>query len=138
VALDELLADPVDAVERTAAIEGAIGLPHPSIVLPRDLYVPQRTNSAGIDLTNERQLAWLDSQLARSAGRERVAAPIVDGDERLDGVARVLRNPADRRDVIGRVIAASVSDVADALEAAARSAPQWSATPVAVRTAALD
>ncbi len=138
VALDDLVADPVEAVERNARIEGAVGLPHPAIVLPRDLHAPERTNSAGIDLTDERQLAALAAQLARSAERELVAAPIVDGDERADGEARVLRNPADRREAIGRVIEASASDVADALGAAVRGAKRWAETPVAVRTAALD
>jgi RHH-type proline utilization regulon transcriptional repressor/proline dehydrogenase/delta 1-pyrroline-5-carboxylate dehydrogenase len=55
--LDELVADPVQAVEKMAAQEGQIGLPHPKIALPRELYGTGRVNSAGLDLANEHRLA---------------------------------------------------------------------------------
>ena len=55
--LDELVADPVQAVEKMAAQEGQIGLPHPKIALPRELYGKGRINSAGLDLANEHRLA---------------------------------------------------------------------------------
>ncbi|XNN30540.1 hypothetical protein ACLK2F_05870 [Escherichia coli] len=48
--LDELVADPVTAVEKLAQQEGQTGLPHPKIPLPRDLYGHGRDNSAGLDL----------------------------------------------------------------------------------------
>jgi RHH-type proline utilization regulon transcriptional repressor/proline dehydrogenase/delta 1-pyrroline-5-carboxylate dehydrogenase len=51
--LDELVADPVQAVEKMAAQEGQIGLPHPKIALPRELFGKGRVNSAGLDLANE-------------------------------------------------------------------------------------
>ncbi len=57
--LDELVADPVQAVEKMAAQEGQIGLPHPKIALPRELYGAGRVNSAGLDLANEHRLASL-------------------------------------------------------------------------------
>ncbi len=44
VSEDELLADPVEKVIAVA------GTRHPAIRLPTDLFAPQRTNSAGIDL----------------------------------------------------------------------------------------
>ncbi|MBD3743764.1 proline dehydrogenase family protein [Klebsiella pneumoniae] len=55
--LDELVADPVSAVEKLAQQEGQAGLPHPKIPLPRDLYGSGRSNSAGLDLANEHRLA---------------------------------------------------------------------------------
>jgi RHH-type proline utilization regulon transcriptional repressor/proline dehydrogenase/delta 1-pyrroline-5-carboxylate dehydrogenase len=56
--LDELVADPVQAVEkwRTGRPDG---LPHPKIALPRELYGKGRVNSAGLDLANEHRLASL-------------------------------------------------------------------------------
>ncbi|MFP1454728.1 proline dehydrogenase family protein [Escherichia coli] len=51
--LDELVADPVTAVEKLAQQEGQTGLPHPKIPLPRDLSVTGATNRQGwISLTN--------------------------------------------------------------------------------------
>ncbi len=55
--LDELVADPVSAVEKLAQQEGQAGLPHPKIPLPRNLYGSGRSNSAGLDLANEHRLA---------------------------------------------------------------------------------
>lgn len=65
--LDELVADPVAAVEKLAQQEGQVGLPHPKIPLPRDLYGKGRSNSAGLDLANEHRLASLSSSLLNSA-----------------------------------------------------------------------
>ncbi|MDT1795441.1 delta-1-pyrroline-5-carboxylate dehydrogenase, partial [Salmonella enterica subsp. enterica serovar Oslo] len=55
--LDELVSDPVEAVEKLAQQEGQAGIPHPKIPLPRDLYVEGRINSDGLDLSNEHRLA---------------------------------------------------------------------------------
>ncbi|MDF4191981.1 hypothetical protein PV939_11170, partial [Ligilactobacillus salivarius] len=65
--LDELVADPVTAVEKLAQQEGQTGLPHPKIPLPRDLYGHGRDNPAGLDLANEHRLASLSSALLNRA-----------------------------------------------------------------------
>lgn len=71
--LDELVADPVQAVEKMAAQEGQVGLPHPKIALPRELYGKGRVNSAGLDLANEHRLA--SSPLPCSTARCRSGRP---------------------------------------------------------------
>jgi RHH-type proline utilization regulon transcriptional repressor/proline dehydrogenase/delta 1-pyrroline-5-carboxylate dehydrogenase len=48
---EELLADPVELVAATG------GSRHPAIPLPRDLFAPERRNSAGIDLQDRATLA---------------------------------------------------------------------------------
>ncbi len=72
--LDELVADPVTAVEALAAKEGQVGLPHPHIALPRNLYGEKRVNSAGLDMSNEHRLASLSSALLQSAQHKRSGA----------------------------------------------------------------
>src|SRR5437762_12088756 len=57
VSLDELVASPVETVRRIAAEEGALGLPHPKIPLPRALFGELRANSTGLDLSDESDLA---------------------------------------------------------------------------------
>src|SRR5579885_1865704 len=44
--IDAIIADPVTALAKAAS------KPHPAIPLPRDLYRPERTNAAGIDLAD--------------------------------------------------------------------------------------
>ena len=55
---EELLADPAVLIAR---VEGA---PHPSIPAPLDLFAPERTNSAGIDLADARVLAETAAAIA--------------------------------------------------------------------------
>ena len=104
--LDRLLADPV---EQARALQ-PVGAPHERITLPRDLFGRERANSAGLDLSNEQQLAALSVALTASAGEPRRAVPLLgDGprDRPRDGTAREVRNPADLRDVVGSVVEAS-------------------------------
>ena len=126
VSIDELVADPVVAV-RNAVRPGA---KHEAIALPGDLY-PDRRNSAGIDLSNERALAALTRELQASAATQWRAAP-----ETGEGIERPVRNPADHRDIVGRVIEAD----ADAARAAATraAASAWSSVPVGERAAMLE
>ncbi len=138
ISIDELVADPVVSVEAMAVAEGALGLPHPAIALPRDLYGAERANSTGLDLSNEHRLASLSSALLRSAQHNWLAAPIVADGERRDGPRIDVLNPADHRDTVGQVIEASLQDIADAMQAAERSAPAWAATPPAERAATLE
>src|SRR5690606_3537900 len=60
-----LIADPLETVEATAIVEGGVGLPHPRIPLPRDLY-RNRANSRGLDLADEQALASLGGHLRQS------------------------------------------------------------------------
>ncbi|POU39789.1 bifunctional proline dehydrogenase/L-glutamate gamma-semialdehyde dehydrogenase PutA [Pantoea sp. PSNIH3] len=135
--LDELVADPVQLVERLAATEGAIGLPHPKIPLPRDLYGDKRPNSAGLDLANEHRLASLSSALLSSAAQPWRAEPMIEG-ELSDGVFRPVLNPADPTDIVGEVREASEQEVAQALAASVNAGPIWFATPPQERAAILE
>jgi RHH-type proline utilization regulon transcriptional repressor/proline dehydrogenase/delta 1-pyrroline-5-carboxylate dehydrogenase len=136
VPLDELVADPVTEVERSASVSGTLGASHPRIALPRDLFGTERLNSRGVDLSDERELARLACAM-RDDVRWR-AAPIVNGVERTAGEGLRATDPANRRREVGRVFEASMRDVDDALAGAAAGFARWQATPVAVRAKALD
>ncbi|MFC2972610.1 trifunctional transcriptional regulator/proline dehydrogenase/L-glutamate gamma-semialdehyde dehydrogenase [Azotobacter bryophylli] len=137
VSLDALLEEPVMAVERAALREGAPGLPHPRIPLPRQLYGDERLNSGGIDLANEQRLASLSGALLGSARQDWRARPLLAG-EVADGPWLEVRNPADRRDLVGHVQVATPADVECALTAAQAAAPIWQATPPGERAGALE
>ena len=126
VPVAELAADPVAQV----AAGNPVGAPHPAIDLPRDLFAPLRRNSAGLDLSNEQHLADLVPALRASAERPWKAAPAQD----CRGQPGEIRNPADRRDLVGHVIEATPAHVEAALAAAAAAAPGWGATPAVERS----
>jgi len=70
--IDRLLADPV---EEARAVNGA---PHPGIALPRALFGSERANSAGLDLSNEQQLAKLATVLEKAKLSEPPADTALD------------------------------------------------------------
>lgn len=138
IPLDALVADPVAVVETMHAEEGTLGLPHPKIPLPRQLYGDVRANSSGIDLANEQRLASLSSALLASTSMAWAAAPTIGDAPYAGGTPQPVRNPADLRDVVGHVTEATPADVDAALTAAAAAAPIWQATPPEARAALLE
>ncbi|QLC74682.1 trifunctional transcriptional regulator/proline dehydrogenase/L-glutamate gamma-semialdehyde dehydrogenase [Pseudomonas sp. LPB0260] len=138
ISLKDLVLDPVQQVEQMAAQEGALGLPHPRIPLPRDLYGDTRLNSEGIDLANEHRLGSLSSALLSSTNTVYVAGPILGCDTPNPGPAEPVRNPADHRDVVGHVHEASEADVKNAILCALSSGQIWQSTQPAERAAVLE
>jgi RHH-type proline utilization regulon transcriptional repressor/proline dehydrogenase/delta 1-pyrroline-5-carboxylate dehydrogenase len=126
--IEQVAADPVTTVARLAE------KPHPRIVLPRDLYMPERCNSAGPDLADGDTLARLDAELTRAAGQAWSAAP----DGRAAGTGRAVRDPADTRRFVGAVVEAEDGDVERALVAATRAQPDWDSGGGAQRAAVLE
>jgi RHH-type proline utilization regulon transcriptional repressor/proline dehydrogenase/delta 1-pyrroline-5-carboxylate dehydrogenase len=133
IPIEELIADPVKVVERTAEEEGALGLPHPAIALPRAMFGVERVNSAGIDLSDEARLRELGATLVGSTRTGWRAAPSAG-----EGAATPVLNPADLGDAVGEVREASEDDVAGAVAASVAAWPAWQATPPAERADALE
>lgn len=102
---EQLLADPV------AKIAAVGGTRHPSIVLPEDLFAPERKNSEGIDLNDQRELADAAAAVSRSLDFGPVESPAAD-----ELVTRARRGFEDwsRRSVEER--AATLERLGDALE----------------------
>ncbi|EFL92114.1 trifunctional transcriptional regulator/proline dehydrogenase/pyrroline-5-carboxylate dehydrogenase [Candidatus Regiella insecticola LSR1] len=134
--LDDLIADPVKEVEIMAASEGRLGLPHPKIPLPRNLYGQERLNSRGLDLSNEQRLASLSAALLISGSKLWHVQPIIAAelDQNLDQrLEKPIINPAELSDVIGYERQASEEEVSRALDAAAGSGSIWFNTPASER-----
>ena len=137
LSLDELVADPVTATEALASKEGQLGLPHPKIALPKDLYGEGRSNSSGLDLANEHRLASLSSALLNSATQKWQALPILE--EAVDpGELVEVKNPAEPNDIVGFTREATSAEVSRALENAVNNAPIWFATPPQERALILE
>lgn len=140
IPLDELVADPVKDVRELSKTEGQIGLPHPKIPLPRDLYGTRRVNSMGLDLSNEHRLASLSSALLNAAAQEKVAEPLLGGEfvaQQALPEAIAIINPACHRDIVGKVREASEQEAEHALNIATDAGAIWFATPPSERAAIL-
>lgn len=133
VAIDELIRNPVAAVEAFASIR------HPKIPLPRELLRSQnhdRTNSMGINLADDNALKTLAAGLEQHRGPWQ-AGPLVPGAQ-ASGNPVSVTNPADRSQVVGRWIPADAACVEQALRNAVAAQPGWNATPAAGRAAILE
>ncbi len=124
-----IVADPVTVIAQNSPRR------NPRIPLPRNL-LPDRTNSAG--------LLWSDPAVSQPLLRHmtgilrnpHIAYPIVGGESR-SGKATDVRDPSDRRRIVGTVSEASATDATDALRLAHSAQPMWDALGGEARAAIL-
>ena len=133
VSIDDLVTDPVDV----ACAMPVPGAGHDRIALPAALFGNARRNSRGLDLSNETGLADLSDALRASTTMEWEARPTL-AEACLPGEARPVRNPGDRRDVVGMVQEASDDEARMAVALAANHAADWAAVTPADRAACLE
>ena len=129
VPIERLIADPAPRARALAR------KPHPAIPLPADIYLPERRNSLGLDLTDPLAVADVDAALARQ-GLDWSAAP--SGGAKRASAARPVSDPADRRRIVGHVHEATAADVSTALERASAAWRPWNAEPAQRRAAILE
>jgi RHH-type proline utilization regulon transcriptional repressor/proline dehydrogenase/delta 1-pyrroline-5-carboxylate dehydrogenase len=137
ISIQELVEDPVASAETIAHSEGTLGLPHPRIPLPQELYGETRVNSQGIDLSNEHRLGSLSSALLAGSHISWQARPLL-GCPVEDSISEAVINPAEHHDQVGQVQNATLRDVDNALQASLQAAPLWQATPPAERATVLE
>ncbi|WEX77848.1 trifunctional transcriptional regulator/proline dehydrogenase/L-glutamate gamma-semialdehyde dehydrogenase [Sinorhizobium numidicum] len=133
VSVDELVADPVEIVRAMPVV----GAKHDQIALPPKLFGAARTNSAGLDLSNEAALASLTEVLRASAATAWTSVPqLATG--MASGETRPVLNPGDHRDIVGSVTETSDADARRATSLAAEAAAAWAAVSPTERAARLD
>ncbi|MGP1281754.1 MAG: L-glutamate gamma-semialdehyde dehydrogenase [Parasphingopyxis sp.] len=79
---DQLLADPVGKIEAVG------GTRHPSIPLPKDLFMPQRPNSQGLDLEDWRVLKRVKEGIAERADIGSEPEPVTDVEPLIERAGR--------------------------------------------------
>ena len=129
VPIASLVEDPVAVVARSGAA------PHANLPLPASI-LPGRKNSSGVDLADDDVLRALARELAAMPVQHE-AAPLLAG--AASGVAAAtIVNPADRADIVGRVVTSTTADVERAVAAALDAGSEWSRVPLAERAACLE
>jgi RHH-type proline utilization regulon transcriptional repressor/proline dehydrogenase/delta 1-pyrroline-5-carboxylate dehydrogenase len=106
------------------------------IPLPRDLYQPERRNSAGIEFGERASLDALLAEVRGGTPAAAEAAPIIDGVV-LPGIERTLISPVDGR-AIGVVRDGDEAIARAAMTAAAAGFSAWAATPHFERAVVLE
>ena len=99
---------------------------HPAVTLPGNLYLPERINSAGLDLTDPVQTAPLLEAMGHAWGKEWQAAPVIGGRILAEGASRQAFDPSDNRRGVGQVFMAAPEQVEQAFKTAHQGFAVWS------------
>jgi RHH-type proline utilization regulon transcriptional repressor/proline dehydrogenase/delta 1-pyrroline-5-carboxylate dehydrogenase len=110
VSIDQLVGDPV------GELDGLAPKRNPKIVLPADLFAPQRRNSTGVDLSDPLVREPLLERLKALESRSWMAKPGLG-----KGEARAIVSPHDHRITVGTTFEAT-ADAVDRMARAAHSA----------------
>ncbi len=116
VSIDELVKDPV------AELEALEPKRNPKIILPRDLFGPQRRNSAGVDLSDALVREPLLDRLKSLESRSWTAKPGIG-----KGEARPIVSPFDHRITVGTTFEATADEVDRMVRAAHAAQVGWDA-----------
>jgi RHH-type proline utilization regulon transcriptional repressor/proline dehydrogenase/delta 1-pyrroline-5-carboxylate dehydrogenase len=114
VSIDQLVGDPV------AELDAFEPKRNPKIVLPPDLFAPQRRNSAGVDLSDPLVREPLLERLKVLESRTWTAKPGLG-----KGEARAIVSPHDHRITVGTTFEATAADVDRMAEAAHAAQVAW-------------
>jgi RHH-type proline utilization regulon transcriptional repressor/proline dehydrogenase/delta 1-pyrroline-5-carboxylate dehydrogenase len=127
----EVVADPVAAVDRLTQVA------HARIVLPRELFGPERANSQGVNFADAAELGALKAACEAAAATPWRATALING-KAGNGARLAMVNPADEAQLIGAVVQASAADVERALAGASSAWAAWEAREAAARAAILE
>jgi RHH-type proline utilization regulon transcriptional repressor/proline dehydrogenase/delta 1-pyrroline-5-carboxylate dehydrogenase len=128
--ISDIVADPVLSIAESRPRR------NPRIPLPQDL-LPGRKNSSGFLWSDPKVSEPLLREMSLIAATQHAARPIIGG--RLsDGQGVDVRDPSDRRRVVGTVVEASAEDTKRALSLAHSAQAQWDALGGAARADILE
>lgn len=128
--IEDLVEDPV---QRSAELLTKI---NQNIPLPRDIFMPERQNANGIDLSDCAVRALLQADLATMNTANWQACPVVGSSLVQAGDFSPVESPQTKQ-VIGQVLSATGEDIEHALCEAEQAFAIWRKSSVAVRTACL-
>lgn len=110
-----------------------------NIPLPASIFLPERENSRGADLSNRATVAALQiATIAEQKASWNAFPLIASGYSSAKSHAESVATPQNTKQIMGTVTFATEKDIEHALVAAEHIFPVWRDTPVAERAACLD
>lgn len=130
--IDELTTNPVHKAEH---LTGKI---NQNIPLPASIFLPERKNSPGIDLTDRERMSAMQQQLAKMHQSEWIAGPLMANKKSISTDTHEVVSPQNIQHVVGKVTQATEEDIEWALNQAEAAFPTWNKTPVTKRAEILE
>ncbi len=109
-----------------------------NIPLPASVFLPERKNSPGIDLTDRACVASLQKQLTNMEPFQWQAAPIMATRKTTNKKNQSVTSPQRAEQIIGHVTESTSDDIEWALTQATNTFDTWSKTHVTERAAILE
>ena len=131
IAVEDIVADPIITTRQHDS------QPHSKIDAPADLFLPERSNSKGMNLADHNVRIRLLADMQAVRDKQYTAHPIVGG-KAMAGEEMPSTNPADRSHVIGICRQATPEHVDAALDQAVVGQKAWDLVPAAERAAILN
>lgn len=129
--IEDLIEDPIHEIRQTALQTGRIGESHPAIPLPKNLLLPVRENSFGLDLADDSALSELNDVVAQFSQVQWQAHPLLENAD-LDNsnsanssAPQPVINPSNHQDIVGYVQEAQSNQVNTALDSAQQAHATW-------------
>jgi RHH-type proline utilization regulon transcriptional repressor/proline dehydrogenase/delta 1-pyrroline-5-carboxylate dehydrogenase len=111
---------------------------HPQISLPKNLYLPHRKNSKGLDFDDAQDTkTFLDDIQKNYASKKYEASSIISGEE-ISGTDWVKINPADNNDEVGRIYDCSLDQMENIFQSARMGQKIWEQTEAKHRADILE
>lgn len=129
IPVSELVENPVEMVKKTG------GVANPFFNKPSAIYPDGRLNSRGLDLSDEHQLATLETELNKFFTKKYHAEPLLANYKVSARDEQIVKNPADQNDIVGSVRKATIDEVDLAIANAVEAFPVWSQTSPQERAA---
>ena len=130
--IDVLIEDPVSHARHL------LSKINQNIPLPASIFLPDRKNSPGIDLSDRAVVANLQQQLTHMEPVQWQARPIIAERTISRSTDQSVRSPQCTDQIIGHVTNATPEDIEWALTQATKTFDTWSKTSVAERAAILE
>lgn len=130
--ISELIEDPVSKAKHL------LSKINQNIHLPASVFLPERKNSSGIDLTDRAYVASLQAHFAGMTPFQWQAAPILANRQTTNQERKAIASPQQTDDIIGHITDATSDDIEWALTQATQAFDAWSKTPVTDRTACIE
>ena len=121
---EEIARDPIAVIEGLGS-----AVANPRIAPPADLFMPERRNAKGWDLTDPLAVAAIEAEREEFRTAVWEAGPLIAGAV-VGAEVREVRNPAGADVVVGHVTHSAPADVEVVLEAARVGAAAWASVSV--------
>ncbi|MEQ1576732.1 MAG: bifunctional proline dehydrogenase/L-glutamate gamma-semialdehyde dehydrogenase PutA, partial [Hyphomicrobium sp.] len=133
--VSQIIRDPVEAAERERTEVAAVKL----LPRPRELFWPERKNSAGLALTDPVTRETLINEMTAAITPSFAVGPIINGDVTSGGDgAPLVVCPHDNRERLGTVRVAAPAHVEVALQSATDAAHAWERMGALARSKILE